>query len=195
MKKQFCIILLLFLTSNIYCQQVKKIIFGIKTGAAFAKSKMDYVSNGSSPNIKMKADIMGGVFVNIYLNKNISLQPALLYVPKGGRESIYSGEYYPLRYTYIETPLNIVYKTKASSGTFYFGGGLSPAFRIKSYLFGNDDVKDFDVGINVLAGYMVPLGFSINHNYTYGLLNLSIDKNYASKIQNRFVGVTAGYEF
>jgi len=94
---------------------------------------------------------------------------------------------------YLEIPLNIHYKAQTKRGIFLSGGGVSPAFILNNY-YGNQ-IKQFDLGINILTSYLWPMGFSINLGYTYGLLNLSSNKSYISKIQNKYFSLTAGYEF
>ena len=79
-------------------------------------------------------------------------------------------------------------------GIYFWGGGLSPAIVLNRYLNGSE-IKSFDLGINVLAGYQFPMGFSINLGYTYGLLNLSSNKSYISKIQNKYFSLTTSFEF
>ena len=97
-----------------------------------------------------------------------------------------------LFYNYFELPLNVLYKLPSNNSKYYLGGGLSPAIKTKDYYYGGL-TKEFDLGINLSAAFKVPIGFSINLNYTYGLLNVSGFGT--SEIKNRYLGLTAGYEF
>ncbi len=194
MKTHICFILFLFCTINSYSQPAYKITHGIKAGVAFADIKMNYVNNSSSPGIKMKTDIVVGSYLNIAANKHLVFQPALLYVGKGTRDSRQDFYSYPYKFNYLEIPLNMLYKSQVKNGIYFIGGGLSPAFLLNNKEFRNE-IKSFDLGINVLAAYMLPIGFSINLGYTYGLVNLSNNKEYISNIQNRYFSIAAGYEF
>ncbi len=184
--KKLCSVLPLFLlVMNVYSQQERIVKFGVKAGVAFAALKQDYVDNSSSSNSVMKPGLIFGGFANIAISKSIFFQPSILYVSK--RYDYYN------RNHYLEIPLNILYKAQTKRGIFLTGGGVSPAFILNNY-YGNQ-IKQFDLGVNVLVGYQLPIGFSINLGYTYGLLNLSSNKSYISKIQNKYFSLTAGYEF
>lgn len=194
MKKKFYCSILLLLTMNAYRQQASTIKFGIKFGAAFAKNKLEFTNNSVPYNLKTKIGLMAGCYVDFLVNEKMLFQPALLYVRKGAKEQT-GYTYSPsLIYNYLEIPLNILYRSPAKNGRYFFGGGLSPAFRFTNHLYGNE-LKSFDLGANVLAGYQFPMGFSINLGYTYGMLNVSKFKESISKIQNRYFSLPVGYEF
>ncbi len=185
MKKLCSVIPLFLLVMNVYCQQETSVKFGIKAGVAFATLKQDYIDSSFSSNSVVKPGLIFGGFANIAISKSIFFQPSILYVSK--RYDYYN------RNHYLEIPLNILYKAQTKRGIFLSGGGVSPAFILNNY-YGNQ-IKQFDLGIGVLVGYQLPIGFSINLGYTYGLLNLSSNKSYISKIQNKYFSLTAGYEF
>jgi hypothetical protein len=187
MKKQLITVIILFAALNVFSQQEDKIKFGIKTGIAFTNTKLVYVNDPPLGSLQTKNGFILGCFLNISFSKNVVFQPSVLYVGKG------YNNYYYYAYHYLEIPLNILYKTQTKSGIFLLGGGVSPAFILSTY--SGNQIKKFDFGINVLAGYQLPIGFSINVGYTYGLLNLSNNKNYISNIQNKYLGLTVGYEF
>ena len=194
MKKKLCCSILLLLTMNAYCQQASTIKFGIKLGAAFAKSKLEFTNNSVPYNLKTKIGLMAGCYVDFLVNEKMLFQPALLYVRKGAKEQT-GYRYSPsLIYNYLEIPLNILYRSPTKNGRYFFGGGLSPAIKLSSYIYGSE-LKSFDLGLNVLTGYQFPIGFSINLGYTNGVLNVSNMKEYIGKIQNRYFSLTIGYEF
>ncbi len=164
---------------------------GIKIGTALSEVHVRSADPAYSPEGQMKLGILFGGFANILNGNKVIFQPALLYVKKGWRDDYgYGGYNQPLNY--IEVPLNILIKVKPAPRYFYLGTGLSPAFNVTGY--GTAGVKTFDLGINALAGYVWPLGFSINFGYTYGLLNANKSAS-TSKIKNRYLAITAAYEF
>jgi hypothetical protein len=192
MKKKLCILPVLVLAINVYSQQEMSVKFGVKAGVAFASLKQDYADNSISSNLVMKPGLIFGGFVNIPIDKSMFFQPSLLYVRKGAYEKFQSSRI-PIQYNYYELPMDLLYKFKKKPASYFLGGGISPALR--SNFLGSYGIKQFDLGFNILTGYLTPTGFSINLGYTYGLLNLSSNKSYISKIQNKYFSLTAGYEF
>lgn len=175
-----------------------KIKFGIKAGVAIANAKVEYNSTTTPGNGKptSKLGAIAGVFARLAFGNKACFQPELLMVGKGMKENNQSYSYRN-DLTYLELPLNILYKTSGSKGSFFIGGGPAPAFYIGENVFssGYQSVKKFDVGINFLAGYELPIGFSINMHYTHGLTNISSDKTFIPVIKNRCLGLTIGYVF
>lgn len=172
--------------------------FGIKAGVAIAKAKIEYNSATSPGNSEPKSKLgaMAGVFARMFLGHKAVFQPELLMVGKGAKEI---NQYYSYRtdLTYLELPLNILYKPSGSKGSFFIGGGPAPSYYIGENVFysGYQSFKKFDLGINILTGFELPIGFSINLNYTLGLLNISQDTNDIPTVKNRSFGLTVGYVF
>ncbi len=193
MKKSCCFFLFAFFSTSIYSQQ-GKVKFGMQMGAVFAKTKIEYVNQVNNLAYASKTGFTGGCYLNYTLNDKLLMQPALLYVSKGARQNFQNGFNYPMKYNYLELPLNILYKIKTGTGSYLLGGGLSPALKLNSIRSANE-IKSFDLGVNALAIYQFTLGFSVNLRYTYGLLNTSAAKNYFNKIQHKYFSLTAGYEF
>lgn len=195
--KKFCCIFLLLSSLNTYSQSViytasKKFTYGIKMGVAFANLRGNEEYRIASITNQTKIGLLAGVYGSVLLGQHAVFQPALLYVRKGARVM---NTYAPVsyQYNYFELPLNVLYKLPLKNGKYYLGGGLAPAIKTAGYDIYRDLNKRFDLGINLLAAYKVPIGFSINLNYTYGLLNVSGFST--AEIKNRYVGLTAGYEF
>lgn len=173
-----------------------KIKFGIKGGVAIANTKIEYNTTTMPGNNKptSKLGALGGVFVRMALGNNACFQPELLMVGKGMKER---NQYYSYRtdLTYLELPLNILYKPSGSKGSFFIGGGPAPAFYIGENVFysGLQYFKKFDFGINILTGYELPIGFSINLHDTHELQNISMNKTEVPVTQNRCFGLRSGY--
>lgn len=185
---------------NLEGRQTKsdRIRFGIKAGVAIAKAKIEYSPATSPGNAepKSKRGAMSGVFARMVLGPKALFQSELLMVGKGAKEI---NQYYSYRthLTYLELPLNVLYKTSDSKGSFFIGGGPAPAFYIGENIFygSNQGFKKFDFGINILTGYELPIGFSINLNYTYGLVNINRNNLDGPLTKNRSFGLTVGYVF
>ena len=162
MKKKLCSTAVLFLAINLFGQSPGKVKFGIKLGTAVAKSKLEYNDNSYSYKHRSKTGLIVGCYVDVAINKAVSFQPALLYVRKGVKEIMQSSQYSygtNIAFNYLELPLNILYVSYVKTGNYFIGGGLSPAIKLSDYLYG-DELKSFDLGIDVLAGYKSQMGFS-----------------------------------
>lgn len=172
----------------------KKVRFGIKAGVTVAKTQFENKWNPTDYSFKTGGFF--GVFIRKSLNKSVYFQPELLLVNKGAKEK-HEDYNYRVDLTYLELPLNLLYKSSDSKGGFFIGGGPAPSVFIGDniFYFGDQNAKSFDFGINILTGYELPIGFSINLNYTHGLLNLTSDKEHVPTIRNRSFGLTLGYLF
>ena len=116
---------------------------------------------------------------------------------------------------YIEMPLNFLYNINTPKGKFFMGAGPSLGFGISGkskwkdgtesgsddVKFGSgedDDLKPFEIGANVLAGYLFKGGFMVSTNYNMGLSNLFPgDESLYGKItqHNNYFGINIGYIF
>ena len=173
---------------------------GIKTGIIRANCRVEYASNGTAdPSRPLgKFGALGSFFARMALGKEIYFQPELMITGKGmRRKDQYSTHTIPTRLTYLELPLQILYKPAADKAGFFIGGGPSPSLYIGNNIFyyGYGSFKKFDFGVNMLAGIEVPSGFSINLNYTHGLVNISRNDVEFSKVMNRSLGLGIGYLF
>lgn len=100
--------------------------------------------------------------------------------------------------------MNFVFKANAGSGKFFVGAGPSIGFGISgTYKSGSeeedvnfgsdseDDLKPFDFGGNILAGYELSNGLFFALNYNTTLNNLSTESDVTSR--NRYFGIRIGY--
>jgi hypothetical protein len=177
----------------------KKIKFGIKTGISVATCHKEYDANfyTNPPEARSITGAIGGVFLQVSLNNKVCFQPELQMIGKGMKTKDENNISYPEKITYLELPLNILYKPVSAKGSFFIGGGPAPAFYIGENVFysSGSAIKKFDFGINFLTGYELPIGFSINLHYTHGLTNISSDKTFIPVMKNRCFGITIGYVF
>lgn len=188
--------------------------FGIDAGVTLS-SIIVKVDNDKT-NSKSKIGFTAGIVSDIPLGKSISFRPALHFTQMGGvekesEESVTVKEKITLNY--IELPLNFVYKAEAPTSTFFAGLGPSLSYGIsgKDKLeisgedsedtdinFGNsddDDLKPFNVGGNVIAGFEFAGGLFIAANYNLGLSNLFIDGDSNNSFRTSYAGLRIGYLF
>ena len=182
--------------------------FGIHAGASFAK--VTFKDGDENENTDTRVGLTLGVIADMPISSNFSFQPQLNFVQKGGKEGEDDYEASTV-INYLELPLNFVYKTTDNgSGHFFVGAGPYLGFAIggKSKVevlgeeeevdleIGNDDgddIKPFDLGINVLAGYKLPGGIFISANYTPGLINIAPGAGSETTVRNGYFGVRVGF--
>ena len=196
--------------SNARSQEVR---FGATAGATFSNFHTEL--GDESYTGKFKPGFTAGVLVDIPMSKQFSFQPALNYVQKGSKdETTEPGYTYKVKTTlsYLELPLNVLYNTRGSKGNFFIGAGPSLSFGLsgkssqesagekssEKVKFGSsdeDDLKSFDGGANILAGYETKSGFLVSANYYHGLSNLLSDDSDDYKFNNKYFGIKVGYMF
>jgi hypothetical protein len=176
--------------------------FGIKTGLAISTFTAGYsqIEPGGFSSVQKGATPKGGLILGVYadlaLTKALFLRPGAELVSKGaiqertgqnGALNIYS---FTTSFTAFDFPLNLVYKTRAAGQQrLLLGAGCVPGII-------NDGIlKRFDFGLNVLAGYEFPVGFSFNMNYNHGLIDVRREDSWYAPLKNRYGGITIGYFF
>jgi hypothetical protein len=150
--------------------------------------------NGVAPtSLRPQSGLIAGGYYRIRLRRTLAFQPEFFFIAKGWEEDGYID--YPSNY--FELPLNLLYTAFGKKGsTFYLGGGPAPAINMnqQGYFGSYTTVKQFDLGVNFLAGYEIPIGFALNVQYTYGVLNINTLGD-GPVLKNRCFGVTIGYTF
>lgn len=163
-----------------------------------------------------------GINVQIPMVPEFYFQPGLLFSTKGAKNSTGSlTSTYKL--SYIELPLNFVYKAALGNGYFMLGIGPYVAYGIggkttyeggpvsletditfkKTVEVGDPiDVtyfKSFDAGGNIFAGYELAGGLFFQLNTQLGMLNINPeDKRFPdnkSAVKNTGYGLSLGYRF
>lgn len=184
----------ILILSNSLCVVAQKPQFGIKAGAAISNCTFN-ASNTPPPVSKNKIGLLVGMQVHLPLSKKLAFRPGLDFVQKGMPNDIQG---YPVNYTlnYFDIPLNLIFYDRLQRGKIFFGGGPVVGFRAGEYLDSYPlATTRSDIGLNILAGYELPIGFFISTNYTYGLKNVSADKTNNGTIRNRYLGLNVGYLF
>ena len=182
--------------------------FGITLGGTY--SNISAKLSGITVSPKYKAGITAGLFVDVSFSNNLSFQPSLNFVQKG-LKSVEDDVKDNVSYSYLELPLNIVYRTQKEKG-FFIGAGPSFAYGLSgkekykdsqhsentkvNFGSGENDVKPFEYGINGLAGYKFGNGFLFSVNYNLGLSNIQNgNSNEVGTVKNRYFALKIGYSF
>jgi hypothetical protein len=204
------IFLLAVLLSVVNLANAQKTSFGLKGGLNIANLT---ISGEGSPSMSSVANFHIGGFVEIMLNKKVSLQPELLYSKQGSKFNqlvdVGDGNLYDTRntfkFSYFNIPLMVKYYP--DSKLFLEAGpqvGFLSAAKIEVKIpglgSGEDDVKDsfnsIDFGLGFGAGYYLTEQFSANVRYNFGLSNIAdTEPGDNTKIKNSVFAFSLGYKF
>jgi hypothetical protein len=160
---------------------------------------------------KLENDMLIGFHAGVNLQLPVApefyFQPGLLFSTKGAKISTTS-----YKLSYIELPLNFVYKALVGNGYFMLGFGPYVAYGIggtdiefkKTVETGDSDAikyfKPFDAGANLFFGYELPAGLFLQLNTQLGLLDINPEDNRItgdneSTLKNTGYGISLGYRF
>jgi hypothetical protein len=164
-----------------------------------------------------------GVNIQLPVAPEFYFQPGLLFSTKGAKNTVGSlTSTYKL--SYIELPLNFVYKAVVGNGYFLLGFGPYAAYGIggkaiyeggsttvetdiefKKVVESGDPlttkyIKPFDAGANLFFGYELPAGLFLQLNTQLGLLDINPEDNRItgdnkSSLKNTGYGISLGYRF
>lgn len=166
----------------------------------------DYYDDNSSSDLKV--GFYAGATAHIVMNPHFSFEPGLSFVQKGGIEKNDGGGYIKstLNLNYIELPMDFVYTRK---NKFFVGAGPSISWAVSGKVkvddgsntektaikFGSDDseLKRFDAGIELMAGFRFKSGVCISTNLNSSFLNLSNINGVL--FMNGYWGFRIGYVF
>src|SRR6478672_7683994 len=186
--------------------------FGIRSGVNFQN-----INGKDAAGNNLKNDLLtgfnAGVNAEIPLSSGFYLQPGVLYSTKGAKWSNGS----KVKLSYIEVPVNFVYKPVLGSGNMLLGFGPYVGFGVAGKVvpasgsstdvqFTKDyDVtsaapqfKRFDAGGNLLAGYEFANNVSFQVNAQLGLADINpktTATNDKTKLNNTGFGLSLGYRF
>ncbi|HUM66655.1 MAG TPA: porin family protein [Chitinophagaceae bacterium] len=189
--------------------------FGIRAGVNFQNLTGEDFDGDKLEN-KLKTGFHAGLNAEIPVGIDFFVQPGVLFSTKGAK--VFDSDD-KVNLSYIEVPVNFVYKPELGTGRLILGFGPYAAFAIGGQYKpenGNDiDIefeneitaaqaisgvyfKRFDAGANLLFGYEFANKLSVQLNGGLGLVNinpkvegLSTD----SKTKNTGFGVSLGYRF
>jgi hypothetical protein len=190
-------------TTAIFAQS--KTTFGIRAGVNF-QNLNGKDANDDKLDYKLKTGFNAGVNAEIPVGIDFYLQPGLLFSTKGAKANVGDGK---INLSYLELPINFIYKPELGEGKMLLGfgpyvayaiGGTTKVGSVESDIeFGDQpsETKRFDAGANLLAGYEFSNRLSFQLNAGLGLLKINnrpdIDKK--SSVKNTGFGVSLGYRF
>ena len=135
-----------------------------------------------------------GVNIQIPLVPEFYFQPWLLFSTKGAKTSLST-----IKLSYIELPLNFVYKGLLGSGFVMVGFGPYVAYGIGgkvATVYG--ELKPFDAGGNIFAGYEMAGGLFFQLNAQLGMLKINPGTGSSTDklaVKNTGFGLSLGYRF
>ena len=215
MKTKYITLSAMLIFSTIALQA--QISFGLQGGVNFQNL------NGKDVNgNKLENDLIlryhAGVNIQLQFAPDFLFQPGLLLATKGAQN--FAGSIADKhKITYIELPLNVVYKPLLGNGHLLLGFGPYIAFGIGGKgTMGNTDVdmefkkvvettdpdgilyyKAFDAGANIFAGYELKGGIFFQLDTQLGMLKINPEdkriSNDKSSIKNTGFGLSIGYRF
>ena len=167
-----------------------KMSFAILGGINF-QNLNGKASNGDKLTNDMILGFHAGVNVQIPIAPQFYFQPGLLFTTKGAKYTNGTST----KLSYIELPLNVVYKALLGDGKFMLGFGpyLGYAITIKGA-----DYKAFDAGGNIFAGYELAGGIFFQFNTQLGMVKINKDSGISgdkSSVKNTGFGLSIGYRF
>ena len=199
----------------------RKISFAVLGGVNFQNlTGLDH--SGDKLTNSLLTGYHAGVNVQIPIAPSFCFQPGLLYSLKGAK-NISGSLTSTTKVSYIEMPLNLVYKALLGKGYFMLGfgpyvgygfagkvltegGSLSLDQKIKftSVVETGDDLtvpyyKAFDFGGNIFAGYELANGIFAQFNTQLGMVKINPEYKIApddkSVVKNTGFGLSLGYRF
>jgi Outer membrane protein beta-barrel domain len=217
------IILVLFIVSISFITQAQSeghLSFGLRGGVNFQNingkdDNGDKVSNTLVPKFHIGANVEIPIATDFYV------QPGLMFITKGAKNSSSSGTG-KINISYIELPINLLYKPSLGKGKLllgfgpyigygiggkvkFDGTGISTSETIK---FQNTEkitdpdgayLKPLDAGANILFGYELSSKLSAQLNAQLGLtkINSKNEKDPSDKTsaKNTGFGLSIGYRF
>jgi len=213
-KIMFAVVLTSFFTTTIFAQT--KTSFGIRAGVNF-QNLNGKDADGDKLENKLKTGFNAGVNAEIPVGIDFYLQPGLLFSTKGAKLGESENK---LNLSYVEVPINFIYKPSFGKGRLIMGFGPYAAFAAGgSYKPENgDDVdikfeneitpiqaatglyaKRFDAGANLLFGYECSNKLSVQLNAGLGLLDINPKvrgtENTDAVTKNTGFGLSLGYRF
>ncbi|MCJ7449887.1 MAG: PorT family protein [Bacteroidales bacterium] len=212
----FSFVLILILSTSFAVSQ--KTSFGI-LGGINLQNLNGKDSDGDKLELSLTPGFHAGVNVQIPIAPDFYFQSGLLYTSKGAKNNEASPTVKD-RLTYLELPLNVVYKGLLGKGHVLLGFGPYLGYAISGKVIFETDVKQdieftnvveasapalatyykaLDAGANIFAGFEMANGIFFQLDTQLGLLKINPeDKRITddkTSIKNTGFGLSAGYRF
>jgi hypothetical protein len=195
--------------------KAQSVTYGVRAGINFQNIN-GKDGAGNDLNTKLKTTINLGVNAEVPVAPDFYVQPGILFVTKGAKDKTYRKINY--RLSYLEIPINLLYKPVLGNGKLLLGFGPYVAFAVGgSYTDANGNKTDYkfankitlaqvttpyakrmDFGGNLLFGYELSSKLSVQLNAQLGMVKINpkiegiTDK---SKAKNTGFGISVGYRF
>lgn len=215
----------IFMQAQEKTSQTGATTFGIRAGVNFQNINSKD-GNGDKVETDLYTGFHIGVNAEIPIGVDFYFQPGLLYSIKGAKsEDDFLGQPFntTVKISYLELPLNLLYKPVLGTGHLLLGGGPYVAFGVggeATYEGGGSSttekvkfqktvsssdptdvlyIRPLDAGINMLAGYEFSNKFSFQLNTQLGLAKINPEyegaPNDNSSSKNTGFGISLGYRF
>ena len=212
--------LLIALSTTVFALGAKaqdKTTFGVRAGVNFTNLNGEDAA-GHDFDYKLKTGFNVGVNAEVPIAPDFYVQPGLLFSTKGAKEEVTGQKDIKTNISYLEVPINLLYKPTLGDGKLLLGfgpyigiavgGKMKQGSNDADLKFANDvkttdpDValtrKRLDFGGNLLAGYELSSKISVQLNAQLGMSNLlpKYDgKKTDAKMKNTGFGISVGYRF
>lgn len=214
MKTKTTLLGLLVLTLSV--SAFSQTTFGVRGGVNFY-NLTGKDEDGEHLDNDLKVGFELGANAEIPIGVDFYVQPGVLFATKGAK----TAPDYSVNLSYIEIPVNLLYKPDIGKGHILLGFGPYAAFAVDGkyktpgtgdleikfknditateFSSGNVYLKRFDAGANLLFGYEFANNLSVQLNAGLGLINLrpDVEGNSVgeSSLKNTGFGVSLGYRF
>ena len=191
--------------------------FGLRAGVNFQNLTGEV--GGNDLDYKLKTGFHIGVNAEVPIAPEFYLQPGVLFSTKGAKSDEGNVDS-KVNISYVEIPINFLFKPTLGSGKMLLGFGPYVGIAVGGKIKNDDDDEDIkfkndisasefatndpymkrlDFGGNLLAGYEFSSKFSVQLNAQLGMANLfpkvSGEKLDNTKMKNTGFGVSVGYRF
>lgn len=192
--------------------------FGIRAGVNFQNINGKEF-DGSDTDNKLKTGFNIGVNAEVPVAPDFYVQPGVLFSTKGAKSK--DDDDIKVKLSYIEVPINFLYKPALGPGKLLLGVGPYIAFAVggkasdqngnekdfkfkneisaTEYLTGTPYSKRIDAGGNLLAGYELSSKLSFQLNAQLGMVKINPKitgvSNDKTKYKNTGFGISVGYRF
>ena len=195
--KLFTILILLWSALSLSAQGDQKVLFGLQAGVNFQNLNGKDILGNELEN-SLATGFHAGLNAIIPIAPEFYFQPVLQFSQKGAKNTIVVVDV-NYKISYIEMPLNLLYRGALGDGYVLLGFGPYVGYAVKAIAVAGDvetdmDIKAFDAGAGVYAGYETALGLYFQLNTQYGLLNINPDDNNSVR-KNVGFGLSLSYRF
>jgi hypothetical protein len=212
--KSKVLLLALATTAFSLTSKAQKVTYGVRAGINFQNINGEDES-GRDLDYDLKTGFHIGVNAEVPVAPDFYVQPGLLFSTKGYKDEL-PGDDLKTNVSYLEIPINVLYKPTLGPGKLLLGFGpyigIGVGGKIKSgskdvdIKFANDvnsadfwrSSKRMDFGGNLLAGYELSSKISFQLNAQLGMTNLTPKRDGKKtdfKAKNTGFGISVGYRF